>query len=127
MKLTDYVTKRVMAGSVGVWGLSILLAWTLLHLLAGPKRFSVEDEDEPVELDTAGSTLALAGMGLIGMITGLGLMVLALVGSFWLLVMLLASPLMAAAIWAYAYCKALASLRQHKRKLREAELKRGQL
>lgn len=127
MKLIDYVTKRAMVGSMGVWGLSILLAWTLMHMMIGPKRFSVADEEEPVELDIAGSTLSLAVMGLLSMCTGLALTTLSLVGTFWLLVMLILSPLLAGGIWIFAHCKAWVFYRQHKRKLREAELKRGQL
>ena len=125
MKVTDYVAKRVLTGSLGAWGLSLLMAWVFLHHIAGPRQFSVADESEPVELNTSATTLALVVMGLVSGLSGLALLVMGLVGTFWLLVMVVLSPVMGVALRLWAYCRYWVNRRQQARKLKEAELKRN--
>ena len=118
MKLSDYVSAQLLDRGVGKWQTCKLLAWSLWAMLVKPGQF--EHNGELIELETGNGTLRMMASSLAVGVTGVLLGFVAVLGTAFLLVLLVTLPVWAPLLYAKALVKAWQARRRRAKGLAEA-------
>jgi hypothetical protein len=120
MKLADYAAALIADPRRGFFREWLVMAWGVWALLVKPETFRVADLEEAIELGTKGGMLRHVLRGVLMIVAGVGRLLMGVLGSTWLLVLLLLSPLILVVMRLAAHFLAWRSLRRRAKLLAEA-------
>ena len=120
MKISDYAAARIADPSRGFFREWLVMVWGIWALMVKPETFRVADLEEEIELGTKGGMVRHALRGLVMIVAGVARVIVGVLGSAWLLVLLLLSPLLLLVMRLAAHILARRSMRRRAKLLAEA-------